>query len=56
MSSRENGEERGATVGMHGLWSCVAKGNIGMECEQMHMPDQLRCLKGDTGKCSLWLL
>lgn len=33
----------------------VFKGDTGIECNQMHMPEMLRCLKGDTRKGSLWL-
>lgn len=37
-------------VSMDGFWNCVVKGNTGMECKLMHMPDMLRYLKGDTKK------
>lgn len=48
------GEEL-AVVSVDGLWNHVVKGDTGIECKQMSMPDVLRCLKRGKRKGTLWL-
>lgn len=37
-----------ATTSVDGLCNHVVKWNTGMECKQIHMPDMMRCFKGET--------